>query len=48
MLLTKLATVPVEAARVSGPREPNDVSHRIWENIKHKVGIDFEQPIAVS
>ena len=47
-LLAKLAEVPPEAARVSGPREPNDVSHRIWERVKYKVGIDFEQPLLVS
>lgn len=43
-----LATVPAEAARVSGPRVSNDVSHALWEMIKAKVGHDFEQPSPVS
>lgn len=47
-LLAKLAEVPPEATRVSGPREPNDVSYGIWERVKFKVGIDFEQPLLVS
>lgn len=44
-LQQKLATVPAEAARVSGPRNVTDISHAIWERIKHKIGVDFEQPL---
>ena len=47
-LTQKLASVPPEAAKISGPREANDVSHQIWERVKKKVGIDFEQPLALS
>ena len=47
-LQAKLAGVPSGAARGSGPREPNDVSYRISEKIKYKVGVDFEVPLLVS
>ena len=43
----KLAFVPGEAARVSGPRGDNDVSYCIWER-KKKAGEDYEAPIPVS
>ena len=45
--------MPGEGARVSGPRDDNDVSYRIWhesvvELSKYKFGVDLEAPIRVS
>ena len=53
LLQAKLTGVPAEAARVSGPRGDNDVSHRIWEKYvkptsMYKFGVDIEAPIPVS
>ena len=47
-LQAKLAQVPQQAARVSGPRDDRDVSYAIWQKIKNKVGVDFEEPLSVS
>ena len=47
-LLAKLATVPASAAKVSGKRNDSDVSYLIWQQVKHKVGIDFEEPLTLT
>ena len=48
LLQAKLATVPQSAAKVSGPRNEQDISFALWERAKRKVGVDFEQPKTVS
>ena len=48
LLLNRLAKVPADAARISGPRDNSDLSFRVWLKIKDKVGHDFENPTRLS
>ena len=42
LLLAKLAQVPADATKISGPRNTSDLSYLIWQKVKQKVGVDFE------
>ena len=48
LLQAKLAQVPATAAKITGPRDDNDVSFAIWEKVKRKVGVDLEAPLTIS
>ena len=49
LLQTKLAQVPAEAARVSGPRiEGKDISYLVWQKVKKNYNSDPEEPLTLS
>lgn len=49
VLMRKLAQVPVDnISKISGPRNISDISYLIWQKVKHKSDVDYENAMRVS